>query len=71
MDENTFQYLKPTDEQTATMGRVRAAATVFGDILEQELPDGPDKEYVIRAFRTAAMWANISITRDETGAPRE
>ena len=45
------------------MARVRAAAKAYNDILDAELPDGPDKTFVIRAHRSNAMWANVAITR--------
>ncbi len=70
MHPSVYDYLKPTDEQMARMNRVRAAAKAYGDVLERELPEGPDKEYVIRGHRSNAMWANISITRLADGAPR-
>jgi hypothetical protein len=70
MHESTFEYLKPTEEQIACMARVRAAAKAFCDILETELPDGPDKTFVIRAHRSNAMWANVAITRQPDGTPR-
>jgi len=68
---STFEYLKPTEAQIASMVRVRAAAKAFNDALEAELPDGPDKTYVVRTFRTVAMWANVAITRQADGTPRE
>lgn len=71
MDNTTFDYLKPTDEQVATMQRVREAAKVFAAVLNAELPDGPDKTFAIRNHRTTAMWANISITRHPDGSPRQ
>lgn len=67
----TFEYLKPTDEQIATMAKVREGAKLFSDILELYLPDGPDKMFVIRAHRSNAMWANVAITRWPDGAPRD
>jgi hypothetical protein len=70
MHESTFEYLKPTEEQIACMARVRAAAKAFCNILETELPDGPDKTFVIRAHRSNAMWANVAITRQPDGTPR-
>jgi hypothetical protein len=41
------------------MARVRAAARAFCEVLERELPEGPDKTFMIRNHRTNAMWANI------------
>lgn len=67
---STYEYLKPTDEQIERMARVRAAAKVFNDVLDAELPDGADKTFVIRAHRTNAMWANVTITRLADGTPR-
>lgn len=63
MHPSTFEYLKPTEAQIATMARVREASKAFCDILEAELPDGPDKTFIIRQHRQTAMWANVSITR--------
>lgn len=70
MHSTTFGFLKPTDSQIETMARVREAAKVFCDVLEKELPDGPDKTFTIRAHRSNAMWANVAITRHPDGAPR-
>jgi hypothetical protein len=71
MHPSTYEFLKPTDEQIAHMARVRAAAKTYGEILEAELPDGPDKTFIIRAHRSNAMWANVAITRLPDGTPRE
>ena len=70
MHPSTYEYLKPSDDQLARMSRVRAAAKAYGDVLEAELPEGPDKTFVIRGHRSNAMWANISITRLPDGTPR-
>jgi hypothetical protein len=70
MHPSTYEYLKPTEEQVEQMAAVRAAAKAYSDILEQVLPDGPDKTFVIRAHRANAMWANVAITRQPDGAPR-
>ena len=70
MHASTFEYLKPTDEQIEQMRLVREAARFFADLLEKNLPDGPDKTWVIRNHRTTAMWANVAITRQPDGSPR-
>lgn len=70
MHHSTFEYLKPTQEQIDQMSMVREAARVYCDALEAHLPDGPDKTFVIRAHRSNAMWANVSITRHPDGTPR-
>lgn len=66
----TFEYLKPTDEQIAQMARIRAAAKTYADVLDEVLPDGPDKTFVLRNHRSNAMWANVAVTRHPDGAPR-
>ena len=70
MHPSTYEYLKPTDAQTEQMARVRAAARLYSEVLEKELPEGPDKTFVIRAHRSNAMWANVAITRLPDGTPR-
>jgi len=70
MHDTTFEYLKPTDAQIEQMARVRAAAKAYCEVLEKELPDGPDKTFTIRNHRSNAMWANVAITRQPDGAPR-
>lgn len=67
----TFEYLKPSDEQVARMGRLRAAAKAYADVLDAELPEGADKTFVLRAHRSNAMWVNVAVTREADGTPRE
>lgn len=71
MHPSTYEFLKPSEDQINRMARVRAAAKAYSEILEQELPDGPDKTFVIRAHRSNAMWANVAVTRLPDGTPRE
>jgi hypothetical protein len=70
MHPSTYEYLKPTDEQIEQMAKVRTTAKVYNDVLDEVLPDGPDKTFVIRAHRSNAMWANVAITRLPDGTPR-
>ena len=70
MHATTFEYLMPTDAQIEQMARVRAAAKAFCNVLETELPEGPDKTFVVRNHRSNAMWANVAITRQPDGSPR-
>jgi len=69
MNNSTFDYLKPTEEQIATMAKLREAAKVYAEALDT-LPDGPDKTWTIRNHRTTAMWVNIAVTRQADGTPR-
>lgn len=70
MHSSTYEFLKPTDEQIAVMAKLREAARVYGLALEDQLPEGPDKDFIIRSHRANAMWANVSITRLPDGTPR-
>lgn len=70
MHPSTYEYLQPTDEQKATMAKLREAAAVYGAALADLLPDGPDKTFAIRAHRSNAMWANVAVTRHADGTPR-
>lgn len=70
MHESTYEYLQPTEAQIQQMAKVRAAAKLYGDTLDALLPDGPDKTFIIRAHRSNAMWANVTITRLPDGTPR-
>lgn len=70
LHNSTFEYLKPTDLQLQVMAVVRNDFANFVNKLDANLPDGPDKTYVMRQLRDAAMWANIAITRQPDGSPR-
>jgi hypothetical protein len=67
---STFEYLKPTDQQMNDMQATRGAFRVMAEHLDEMLPDGPDKTYILRQLRDCAMWANIAITRNPDGSPR-
>ena len=64
MHPSTFDHLKPTDEQLTTMAIVSTEAANFAKILNNVIPDGPDKTYLFRKFREVCMWANVAITRN-------
>lgn len=71
MHKSTYQYLKPSQEMLDKMSTVREAARVYSECLEANLPDGPDKTFIIRNHRSNAMWVNVAITRQPDGTPRE
>lgn len=70
LHETTFGYLQPTQAQVERMQVLRDAAKAYADCLEANLPDGPDKTYILRAHRQNAMWANVAVTRHADGMPR-
>jgi len=70
MHPTTYDYHTPTDAQKQDMAQARAAARAYSDVLDQVLPEGPDKTFVMRSLRTVAMWANVAIVRQADGTPR-
>jgi hypothetical protein len=53
-----------------TMNTVRQGFTSFAKFLDDQLPDGPDKTYLMRQLRDCGMWATVTIMRQPDGAPR-
>jgi len=70
LHHSTFEYLRPSEEQMKVMSLLRTAARQYSDLLEEFLPDGPDKTFILRAHRANAMWANVAVTRQADGTPR-
>ena len=70
LHESTFDYLTPTPDQLQTMATVRAEFRAFMTCLDHNIPNGPDKTYLLRQLRDCGMWANIAITRNPDGSPR-
>lgn len=70
LHDSTFDYLKPTDDQIRIMQIVRHNTWAYAKVLDEHLPDGPDKTYVLRKVREVGMWANVAITRHADGSPR-
>lgn len=68
---STFEYHNPSDQQKERMATVREAFGLCADVVQRAVPDGPDKTHALRQLRTAAMWANVAITRDADGRPRD
>ena len=68
---HTFEYLKPTHQQLADMATARRAVLSCSIVLEDVVPDGPDKTYLLRKLREVGMWANVAITRHPDGSPRQ
>lgn len=71
MHSTMFSYIKPTDDQIVTMQRLRLAAKAYAEVIDELLPEGPDKTYVLRRHRSNAMWVNVAVTRLPDGTPRE
>ena len=70
MHPSAFEYVKPSDNQIERMDQMRAAFARCSEYVDALLPECADKTYVQRTLRTAAMWANVAITRQANGEPR-
>jgi len=70
MHPSTFDYLMPSEEQELRMQVMRANFKNLADAIYDNVPDGPDKTYIMRKLREVAMWVNVSITRNPDGSPR-
>jgi len=71
LHSSTFEYLKPTDKQVEDMAVVRSKFMELTFAIDGFIPEGPDKTYMMRQLREVAMWANIAITRNADGSPRQ
>jgi len=71
MDPTTFEYLKPTDDQVERMALLRKAFTDLLVLIEGTVPSSADRTFAIRELRTAAMWLNQAITRNQEGGARQ
>lgn len=67
----TFDYLKPSQAQVDKMARARKGFFVLAALLDELVPEGPDKTYALRHLRETGMWVNIAITRQPDGSPRQ
>lgn len=52
------------------MSKVRVATRDYANALQEIIPEGPDKTYLLRKVREIGMWANVAITRNADGSPR-
>lgn len=65
-----FEFLNPSDEQKTMLIDVRAHFADFAAYLDEVLPEGPDKTYLLRHLREVSYWANVTILRTADGTPR-
>lgn len=70
MHHLTFEYVKASEAQLAAMSRVRQAFAACAGVVLAEVPDGPDRTFVLRQLRDCSMWANVAVTRHPDGSPR-
>jgi len=59
--DNWFTYHALTPDQLPRYAAIRAAARVFADVINENVPDSADKTVAIRHIRDASMNANAAI----------
>jgi hypothetical protein len=60
--ENVFTYHPPTGrEQVATYQVIRLGGKTLAELIDNNVPDGPEKTTAIRKIQEAVMWANAGI----------
>lgn len=69
--DNWFTYHPPIPElgQIDRYQQLREAGKRFADLINQFVPDGPEREEAIKSARQAVMWANAGIACNETLPP--
>lgn len=70
MDSSPFEYITPTDDQMMAMHKVRTAFEECSGTVFANVPEGPDRNHLLRKLRECGMWANVAITRNPDGTPR-
>jgi hypothetical protein len=58
---NLFTYHPPKNGQQIDYVAIRAAGLRMATLLDEVVPDGPDKDEAIRHLRAAVMWSNAAI----------
>jgi hypothetical protein len=71
MHKATFERLTPTEDQELSMVTMRSAFGLIVAAVVANVPEGPDRTYIVRQLRTCAMWCNMSITHNADGSPRQ
>lgn len=64
---NSIEYHKPTEEQTARIEEVRAAAVAFAKKLDQWVYPSRERSLAITSFEETVMWAVKGIVLEVAG----
>lgn len=64
-----FEDVTPTAEQQRTLDLMTRLTEEYVKHVDNILPDGPDKTYILRKLRGTAMWINVALTRLPDGTP--
>jgi hypothetical protein len=68
--DNAFTYHPPTGPaQVETYQDIRTAGRQLAHVVDEMVPDGPEKTLAIRKIQEAVMWANAGIACAPPPAP--
>lgn len=62
---NRFRYHPPKGDQAVRYGRIRGDALLFAEVIDDTVPDSPEKDIAMRKLEESVMWANAAIARNE------
>lgn len=60
-----FTYHRPNEGQTTRLQELREGALKFAILINERVPDGPDKSAAIRKLRECVMTANAAIVLEK------
>jgi hypothetical protein len=70
MHAETFNPVTVTPAQAEKHKRLSAAAWAYLDAIEADVPEGPDRTFILRNHRTTALWAAEAVMKLPDGTPR-
>ena len=60
---NRFMYHPPSDTRAAKHVMIREHGKALVELINEEVPDGREKENAIMRIEEAVMWANAGLAR--------
>lgn len=63
--DNFFSYHPPQGDQVERYNKIREAARVFADVINENTPPGADQTAAIRKLRECVMTSNAAIACQE------
>jgi hypothetical protein len=63
--ENMFTYHPPKGDQAQRYEKIRYHGKTFAQVIDEEVPDGPEKDTAVLRLREAVMWSNAAIACGE------
>lgn len=59
--DNVFTYHPPVGDQVERYQDIRTAGRQIAHVIDELVPDGPEKTLAIRKIQEGVMWANAGI----------